>query len=115
MSRLFIELYLDEDVVVLVAGLIRARGFQTITTQEAGRTGKDDEEQLAYAVSQHKTFLTHNRVHFEALAQEYFAAGKTYYGIIIAVRRPVYELVQRLLVILNRVTAGEIENQIRYI
>ena len=27
MSRLFIELYLDEDVDVLVAGLIRARGF----------------------------------------------------------------------------------------
>ena len=37
MSRLFIELYLDEAVDVLVAGLIRARGFQTITTQEAGR------------------------------------------------------------------------------
>jgi hypothetical protein len=37
MSRLFIELYLDEDVDVLVAGLIRARGFQTITTQEVGR------------------------------------------------------------------------------
>ena len=37
MSRLFIELYLDEDVDVLVAGLTRARGFQTITTQEAGR------------------------------------------------------------------------------
>ncbi len=52
---------------------------------------------------------------FEALAQEYFIAGKTYYGIITAVRRPVYELVQRLLVILNGVTAREIENQIRYI
>ena len=61
MSRLFIELYLDEDVDVLVAGLIRARGFQAIITQEAGRTGKDDEEQLAYAGSQHKTFLTHNQ------------------------------------------------------
>ena len=37
MSRLFIELYLDEDVDVLVAGLIRACGFHAITTQEAGR------------------------------------------------------------------------------
>jgi hypothetical protein len=36
MSRLFIELYLDEDVSVLVAKLVRALGFEAITTQEAG-------------------------------------------------------------------------------
>jgi hypothetical protein len=35
-SRLFIALYLDEDVSVLVAELLRARGFTTQTTQEAG-------------------------------------------------------------------------------
>ena len=35
MSRLFIELYLDEDVDVLVADLVRARGFKVTTTQEA--------------------------------------------------------------------------------
>jgi hypothetical protein len=50
-SRLFIDLYLDEDVDVLVAGLIRARGFAASTTQEAGQPGKNDAEQLAYAVS----------------------------------------------------------------
>jgi hypothetical protein len=115
MNRLFIELFLDEDVDVLIADLVRARGFKATTTQEAGRKGTDDDEQLAYAVSQHSTLLTHNRVHFEALAQDYFAAGKTHYGIIIAVRRPVYEIAQRLLVILNHVTADEMENQIRYI
>jgi len=31
LSKLFIELYLDEDVDVLVADLIRARGFTAIT------------------------------------------------------------------------------------
>lgn len=115
MSRLFIELYLDEDVDVLVADLVRAHGFKATTTQEAGQTGKNDDKQLAYAVSQQSTLLTHNRVHFEALAQEYCAIGKMHCGIIVAVRRPVYELVQRLLVILNHVTADEMENQIRYI
>jgi acetolactate synthase regulatory subunit len=115
MNRLFVELYLDEDVDVLVAELVRARGFKATTTQEAARQSKDDKEQLAYAVSRQWTLLTHNRTHFETLAQAYFAAGKAHYGIIIATRRPVYELTQRLLVILNQVMADEMENQIRYI
>ena len=115
MSRLFIELFLDEDVDVLVAGLVRARGFKATTTQEAGRKGKDDADQLAYAVCQQSTLVTHNRMHFEALAQEYLAAGRIHYGIIIAVRRPVYQMARRLLTILNHVTSDEMQNQIRYI
>jgi hypothetical protein len=46
-----------------------------VTTQEAGQLRNNDAAQLAYAVSQHKTLLTHNRVDFEALAQTYCAAG----------------------------------------
>ena len=56
MSQLFIELYLDEDVDVLIADLVRARGFAATTTQEAGNTGKGDEEQLAYADKSAKGF-----------------------------------------------------------
>jgi Domain of unknown function (DUF5615) len=115
MSRLFIELYLDEDVDVLIAQLMRARGFAVVTTQEAGQLRNSDAEQLAYAVSQHKTLLTHNRVHFEALAQTYFAAGQPHDGIIIVVRRPPREIARRLLRILNSVTAEEMQNQVRYI
>jgi len=115
LSRLFIELYLDEDVSVLVADLLRARGFHATTTQAAGRLGRSDAAQLAYATSQRQTFLTHNRADFEALASQYFTANQMHYGIIIAVRRPPRELVQRLLLILNQVTADEMENQIRYI
>lgn len=107
MSRLFIELYLDEDVDVLVADLVRARSFQATTTQDAGQTGRDDAEQLAYAVSQQKTILTHNRADFETLVRQYFATGQTHYGIIIAVRHSPYKIVRRLLAILNQVTADE--------
>ena len=115
MSRLFIELYLDEDVDVLIAQLMRARGFVVITTQEVGQLHNNDAEQLAYAVSQHKTLLTHNRVDFEALAQTYFAAGRPHDGIIIAVRRPPRDITWRLLRILNAVTAEEMHNHVRYI
>ncbi len=36
---LFIELYLDEDVSVLVGARIRARGFSAVSTLEAGNLG----------------------------------------------------------------------------
>ena len=115
MSRLFVELYLDEDVSVLVADLLRARGFAATTTQEAGRLGSSDAEQLEYATDQRKTLLTHNRADFESLARQYFSARESHCGIIIATRHSPQEIVRRLLIILNQVTADEIENQLRYI
>jgi hypothetical protein len=115
MNHLFIELYLDEDVDVLIADLLQARGFKATTTQEAGQLGSGDEEQLGYAVKQKNAFFTHNRNDFERIAEEYFAAGKEHHGIIIGVRRQPYEIARRLLAILNNVTADEMKNQVRYV
>jgi predicted nuclease of predicted toxin-antitoxin system len=64
-SRLFIELYLDEDVSVLIAHLLRARGFVIVTTQEAGKLGANDREQLEFATGRRMTLLTHNDRDFE--------------------------------------------------
>lgn len=115
MSRLFIELYLDEDVHALVADLIRARGFQAITTRDAEQLKNSDRRQLVYATERQKTLVTHNRVDFERLAREYFEQDKKHYGIILAVRHSPQEIARRLLIILNNVTADEMENQVRYI
>ena len=115
MSRLFISLYLDEDVSTLVTKLVRSRGFEATTTVEAGQLAKSDAEQLAYAVERQLALLTHNRVDFEILDQQYRASGLKHYGIIVAVRRPAHEITRRLLKILNHVTADELENQLRYI
>lgn len=115
MSEIFIELYFDEGVSVLIADLIRAHGFSVTTTNDAKNLGKSDVEQLEYAAAQRKVLLTHNRVDFENLAKVYFTEGKTHYGIIIAVRRLPNEMTQRLLTILNDVTSDEMINQTRYI
>lgn len=115
MTKLFTELYLDEDVSVLVADLMRARHFIAITTRDAGQLHAQDHEQLTYAVSQQKTILTHNRADFELLAQTYAMTNRMHYGIIIAVRHPPYEIVRRLLALLNNITADEIQNQLHYI
>ncbi|HEX3270674.1 MAG TPA: DUF5615 family PIN-like protein [Ktedonobacterales bacterium] len=115
MQQLFIELYLDEDIDILLAQLVRARGFSAETTQEAGRLGATDEQQLIHAASQHWTSLTHNRADFETLRQAFVASSREHSGIIIAARRSPYEIVRRLLLILNQVTADEMQNQLRYI
>ncbi|MEH1936916.1 MAG: DUF5615 family PIN-like protein [Nostoc sp.] len=115
MSQIFISLYLDEDVNVILADLVKARNFEATTAQKAGQLGKTDEEQLAYAVSQGMTLLTHNRVDFEILAQAYFVASQEHSGIILAFRRPPQEILRRLLIILNQVTADEMKNLLRYI
>lgn len=115
MSRLFISLYLDEDVSTLIAELVKRRGFQAGTARDAGKLGLSDVEQLAYASEQRMAILTHNRADFEALARRYIAGGKLHSGIIIAVRRPVHEVSRRLLSLLNQVTADEMENQLLYI
>ncbi|GAC1520547.1 MAG: hypothetical protein NVS2B7_40970 [Herpetosiphon sp.] len=100
---------------MLIADLLRARGFVATTTQEAGQIHSSDPVQLAYAVNHRNTFLTHNRADFEALATSYFSAGQTHSGIVIAVRRSPYEIARRLILLLNHVTADEMQNQIRYI
>jgi len=46
MNRLFIDLYPDEDVNVVVSDLVRARGFRVTATQDTGQIGKSDTEQL---------------------------------------------------------------------
>ncbi len=69
MSELFICLYLDEDVNVLVADLLEARGFDVLTVRDARQLRASDEKQLAYAVSQSRTLVTYNRADFEALVQ----------------------------------------------
>jgi len=83
---IFIRVYLDKDVDVLVATLLRSRGFEAITALQAAQLGNTDADQLVYSVSQRSAILTHNRIDFEDLARAYFAQEKLHYGIIIATR-----------------------------
>jgi len=110
-----VKLHLDEDVTVVLAEILRARGFRLTTTLEAKQVGNTDEEQLAFASLHSQAILTHNRVHMEALARAYLDVGKPHSGIIIAVRRDYRELARRVVILLNSLTADELANQIRYI
>jgi predicted nuclease of predicted toxin-antitoxin system len=110
MSSLFIRLYLDEDVNILVADLLEARGFDALTARDARQLQASDKEQLAYAVSQRRALVTHNRRDFEELIGAYFNTEQKHCGVFLAVRRSPQEIAQRLLKILNQVSVDEMEN-----
>jgi len=114
-SKLFIEIYLDENVHVLIAKIVQSHGFKAVTMQEVGHRGTSDPEQLKYANDQGYAILTHNRVDFEELAKDCFASGKNHSGIIIAADNSPQEIARRLIAILNDLTADEMKNQIIYI
>jgi len=59
------SLVLDEDVSIVVAAILRARGFDALTVRDAGQLGLSDVEQLTAAVDAGRVLLTHDRADFE--------------------------------------------------
>ena len=113
--KLFADLYLDEDVSVLVAALLRSRGLDAVTAVGEQMLGLDDSAQLAHAAAMGRCVVTHNRVHFELLHRQYLAAGRDHAGIVVATRRAPHEVASRIVMLLNTLTADEIRNQILYV
>ncbi len=114
--QVFITLYFDEDVEIEIPLRLAGRGWDVSWAQKAGTLRRSDQEQLALAVSQRRAIVTHNRRDFERLHAEYLRAGLAHYGIIIAKFRPnLGDVVNRLLALLDSVTADEMINQLRYV
>lgn len=105
-------LLLDEDVRVILAEILRARGYDATHVLEVGRGGKTDPEQLAYAVRQGRVMLTHNIRDHLRLARTYQARAKMHHGIIVSDQVPLRELLRRVLRCLSRHTAEEMHNRI---
>ncbi len=116
-DRLFAQLYLDEDVHVRIARIVRGHGFSVRTARipKAFGIGATDEEQLAFAADQGLVVVTHNRIDFEELARQYYEEGRIHAGIICAVRRSPRECATRLLALLNDRTTSEFENHLLYV
>ncbi len=105
-------LYLDEDVRVLLAEVLRNRGYDVTHTLEAGRTGKSDEEQLVYAVRRKTAILTHNIRDYAVLSKLYEKQGKTHFGIIVSSQIPFNELLRRTLKLLSTTTKDSLKNRL---
>ncbi len=61
------SLYIDNDVAVGVAVLLRGAGHQAVTTRDLGRTRASDAAQLLTAAQRNWIFVTHNANDFALL------------------------------------------------
>jgi uncharacterized protein with PIN domain len=113
---LFIRLYLDEDVSVLVAELLRPHGFDVLTTRDAKNRSQTDIAQLRFAAGQQRALLTHNRVDYESLHATVLHENHSHGGILIANRRASdFDLTKRIMKLLNTFTAEDMVNQLLYL
>jgi hypothetical protein len=110
-TRLFIRLYLDEDIFKDVARALRLRGFDAVSVHELSRQGLSDADHLGYAASEDRALFTFNAPDYLDLHIEYLREGKLHSGIVVSRQMPIGEVVRRLLGLLNAVTADEMRSQ----
>ena len=110
-----IKLYLDEQIWSGLPVALSRLGFDAVHACTLGHVGWDDSAQLAYAASQRRAILTFDIADFELLAAEWFFAGREHAGILLSDQIPIGELLHRLERILNRLSAEDLRNSVRYL
>ena len=77
------KLFFDEDLSPKIAGILREKGIDALSVHETGRTGFIDYEQLEYAASEERCFVTRNRDDFILLTRQFFSQGLPHKGVLI--------------------------------
>ena len=115
LGELYARLYLDQDVPVQLAGMLRAHGFDVETTLQAGHLGWSDEAQIRYASASGRVMVTHNRLDFEELHSQWLEGSEAHSGIIVAQQRTHLALtLHRLLELLNEFDGEQLKNRLLY-
>jgi predicted nuclease of predicted toxin-antitoxin system len=113
--RLYIALYTDADIHGKLAAELRDKGFDAISSREVRNDDLDDPSQLAYAVSQQRTLLTHNTQDFEPLHRQYMAEEISHFGIIVSNQISIGELLRRTLNMLDALDADQVKNTFHHL
>ena len=112
-------LYLDEDVLPSVAGLLRSEGYDAVSAHELGRKGLSDPAHLAYAAGGGRVLVSYDVQHYKWLAEEWFLAGREHAGILLGFHQYSADqtggLLAALVKTLETVRADEMANSVRYI
>ena len=110
LEALFVRLYFDRHIMARLAVDLRGRGFDVLTTEEAGKDTATDEEQLAFATAENRAIFTFNIRDFAPLHEAWQAVGRPHAGIIVSQQlgsREYGVLLQRMLRLLNQLTREE--------
>jgi hypothetical protein len=105
------KIYLDEDVYAAVAVGLRRRGFDVLTTIEAGRRSCGDGEQLRFASAEGRVLVTFNRGDFARLHGEHLASGEQHCGVIVSRQAGIGPVVRALSRLLGGISAASLGNR----
>ncbi len=110
LDALFVRLYFDRHIMTRLAVDLRGRGYDVLTTAEAGKDTASDEEPLAFATAENRAILTFNIRDFAPLHEAWQAAERPQGGLIVSQQLGSREyglLLARMLRLLNHFTAED--------
>jgi hypothetical protein len=110
-----IKVYLDEDVHNLIAEALRLRGWDALTTVEAGNRRADDIDQIRYASQRGYCILTYNVKDYPRLHHEIMSAGDQHAGIIVATQDRPSSNAKTLLKLTSTFSAEDFVDQLLYL
>lgn len=106
---------LDEDVHASLAETLRKRGYDAVHLQELDRKGLSDAEQLDYAASQERCFVSFNVKDLVLLHNLYVAEEEEHWGIVVSKQRSVGEMLRRLLFLSGKFSREVMKNRLEFL
>lgn len=110
-----IKVYLDEDVHSLIAHALRLRGWEALTTIEAGRQEANDLEQIRFAADRGYAILSYNVSDFPRLHRQIMSTGDHHAGIIVATQDHPGQNAKAMLSLLNTFAADDFVDQLLFL
>lgn len=109
---MLIRFYLDEHIDPVIADGLRRRNIDVTTTVEAGLTHASDDDQLAFANSEHRVFVTRDADFLIRNARGVPRAGIVFLH---SKRRAIGSIVLRLASLSRNTTAAEMAGKVEFL
>ncbi len=106
-----IRFHLDEPVDPAIARALRKHGIDVTTTQEVGLRTQTDAEQLAFVRHEQRVLVTHDSDFLRIAGRTADHAGIAYCH---PTARSIGEIIHRLILIYEVLTAEEIAGRVEY-
>jgi len=106
------RILLDEDVPILLATTLRARGHDVVHATEIGQDERDDDDVFDAAIEDGRAVLTHNVGDFMEIVGRLGAEGRDHRGLVVAEQVEFRELLRRALQFLSDRDAESLVNAV---